>query len=221
MKKILDQYDEQYKSIKEYVERNSGEALTSSVKDLKVQTMWGESGDLFAFSAISSDQVFDEAVNISALRASNINPEENSFDSIRLSDDEKDIILSRSIKRTTGQLINFLSAYAKTLHTPLQITSLLEDKNNDNVADEGEEVEEHCIFLLRFPSSWPAYKIADLSNIIEEILTSGILLEYWKQKDFLQFAEVEQITIDNLFIDLKSVISKRVKPYRRKASFFH
>lgn len=219
--KILDQYDQTYKTYKEYIERNSGELIVSPVKDLKAQTLLGESGDIFAFVAVSSDDVFSKAIDISALRASNINPEETDFDMVRLSEDERDVILDRSISKVSDQIIDFLAAYAKTLHTPLQITSLLDDTNDNNIADEGEDIEDHVVILLRFPATWPPYKISHLDTLFKDILSTGILLEYWKIKGFLQFAEIEQLTMENHYIDLKSIITKRKIPIRRKANFFH
>lgn len=214
------------KTIQKFFEKYAGQEIDIAnrpVKQVPSQVIYAKDEGLYPFLLYRSKDLIGYASDISALKASNQQEEkEDAFDMVRFSNDESWIV-DQYLPGISTEIVQKLQAYMKHLDDPLHITNVWDDINSDgDEAEDGTEtLGEHYIFIARLPNTWPASQLNALTVTIRDLLVRNILLKYYGEKGYIKMEEIETYRIEKLERTLKTIISQRAKPIRRRASFFH
>lgn len=220
--------DPNEKTIQEFFEKYGGQDIDIAnhpVKQVVSQVIYALDENLYPLLMYRTKDLIGYASDISALKASvpqtneKGQPIDSGFDMVRFSNDESWIV-DQYLPGISTEIVQKLQAYMKHLDEPLHITNVWDDENSDGTEQEVETMGEHYIFIARFPNTWPVSQLNTLTVTIRDILVRNILLKYYGEKGYMKMEEIEMFRLEQLDSTLKTIISQRAKPIRRRSSLF-
>lgn len=220
---IFDKQDQTDKPLEEYVKTVTGVEFEEDFKQDLSQCLTGKNtGDIYTVLAIDEEDLMTEIINQSSLIASRPQLENTpDFDFIRFSNDEKWFSDSQ-LENITNDLLGVIQAYINDIETPLQKTNIWDFIKEGETEEENETLSlgDHFVFILKFPPTWPTQFLTDLKNKIVDYLAFSVLGNYWLIKGSSDLSNLAGVYVQLYLDGLKTVLMKRKKPIRRKASFF-